>query len=197
MTRAKRKDPEAIEQLFERTYPKVSASVHQDLASDLRQGRPWLARRFSTGDVVQEVFRSLLNDLDRFRGTTEHALMAYLSMISRNRLMDAIRMHEAALRDGRRTSGFEDGQDAAREGNDPSLIAIRNEELERFTECLEEFDEREQLLLRERLEHQARFQDLAPALGYSSVSAAKRAFYTCQAKILLRLSAGGAAEEPQ
>ena len=45
----------------------------------------------------------------------------------------------------------------------------------------------EQLLLRARIEQGAKFQDLADQLGYPSRSAARRAFYSAQARLVIRL----------
>ena len=55
-----------------------------------------------------------------------------------------------------------------------------------FHELLQSFSEPERLLLRGRIEQGAEFQDLADQLGYSSVWAARRAFYAAQTKLLIR-----------
>ena len=189
-------DSGAMEVLFERFYGKVQAMVHAGLARDLRTNRPWLLARFSTGDVVQDVFRSLLKDLSGFQGSTEDAFTGYLAMVVRNRLIDAIRFHEAAQRDGR-LSGDEVllGQSESEESN-PLEAAANAEALEGFHQALRTFDDREQLLLRARLEQEVSFQDLADQLGYGSRDAARRAFYGAQARLAIRLrkSMGGGTE---
>jgi RNA polymerase sigma factor (sigma-70 family) len=191
---ARRGDREALEELFGRLYPRVQRMVHGHLARDMRQGRPWLAARFSTGDVVQEVFRSVLQDLDAFSGSGEEALIGYIAMVVRNRLIDAIRFHEASRRDGRRGGSEtavwrEPGQD---EG--PAAAAATAEEVRRLHEALEEFPERERLLLRARYEGTRSLRELAEQLGYSSESAARRAFHAAQARLALRLTTPGQGE---
>ncbi len=187
LEQARAGDSEAMEALFTGYYPRVSKMVHEGLARDLRTKRPWLATRFSTGDVVQEVFRSLLKDLSGFRGTSEDAFRGYLAMVVRNRLLDAIRFHESAQRDGRITSRSPEGLDPAGPSPDPVAEAENAEEAKDLHETLQTFPEHEQLLLRARLEQGVKFQDLADQLGYPSKAAARRAFYSAQALLVIRL----------
>jgi len=184
---ARQSDADALETLFQNFYPEVERMVHRSLSKDLRSHRPWLAARFSTGDVVQEVFRSLLRDLSGFQGTTEDAFTGYLAMVVRNRLIDAVRYHEAAQRDGRLTSPPVDEADAVSRQHGPGTHAASADEVEAFHELLATFDEREQLLVRARIEQGATFKDLAEQLGYPSKSAARRAFYSAQARLVIRL----------
>ncbi len=177
----------AIDELFRRFYPRVQRMVHNSLATDLRVNRPWLSTRFSTGDVVQEVFRSVLMDLGAFAGDTEGAFAGYLAMVVRNRILDAIRFHEAARRDGRRGSVPAEDSGLAAKSDNPAAAAASEEELERFHAAIRRFPEREQLLLRARFEETASFQELADQLGFGSSSAARRAFYSAQAKLASEL----------
>lgn len=187
LSAARSQDPRAVEELFRRFYPRVQRMVHTSLATDLRVHRPWLSTRFSTGDVVQEVFRSVLLDLGAFAGETDGAFAGYLAMVVRNRILDAIRYHEAARRDGRRPSipAEESGLEAT--SDDPATRAASDEELERFHAALARFPERERLLLRARFEDTATFQELADQLGFGSASAARRAFYSAQARLASEL----------
>ncbi len=180
-------DNAAVDALAARFYPTVQRIVHQKLTFELRANRPWLTARFSTGDVVQEVFQGVLRDLGAFAGTDEDAFVGYLAMVVRNRIVDAIRFHEADRRDVRRgtTPATECGLEAA--PDDPSVSAANQELLERVLQALAEFEPREQLLVRARLEDTASFADLARQLGYGSESTARRAFYAAQAKLSLAL----------
>ena len=187
-------DSEALEELFRRFYPTVEEMVHARLAQDVRIGRPWLGARFSTGDVVQEVFRSLLRNLDSFQGRTESAFCGYLAMAVKNRLVDAIRFHQADQRDGRRTQSDEDDVRPAPQGRSPGSEVASMDELRVLHEALQAFDEREQLLLRGRLEQDVSFENLAEQLGYSSRSAAQRAFYAAKARLTLLIKRGSAGE---
>lgn len=188
-------DSAALAALFERFYPRVEDMVHRALARDLRASRPWLRTRFSTGDVVQEVFRSVLQDLDGFAGASESAFAGYLAMVVRNRLIDAIRHHEAARRDGRRTHRPEELAEPVSPSDGPSTDLMSAEELTRFHEVMGTFAERERLLLRARLEQQASFQELAEQLGYTSAYAARRAFYSTQATFAVRMRQRRTSEE--
>lgn len=186
---ARRGDARALDLLAGRFYGTVQGLVHQRLSRDLRRSRPWLSARFSTGDVVQDVFDGVLRDLSAFGGETEEAFVGYLAAVVRNRIIDAIRFHEAAQRDGRRAASLAEGFDAADAAPEPALSAMSAEEFERFFRALGEFPAREQHLLRARLDGLATFKELAEQLGYGSESAARRAFYDTQARLALRLRA--------
>jgi len=184
---ARQGEEQALQDLFQRFYPRVQVLVHRSLAGDLRVNRPWLSSVFSTGDVVQEVFQSVLRNLDGFRGKDEDAFAGYLSIVVRNRLIDSIRFHQAARRDRRMVGGAVDEQEPESRGSGPATQLASAEDVSRFREALATFPERERLLLRERLERRERFQDLADQLGYPSADAARKAFYAAQARLLLRL----------
>lgn len=184
---AKAGDTVAMNELFELFYPRVRSQVHKSLALDLRNNRPWLTARFSTGDVVQEVFRSVLGDLNAFGGTTEYAFAGYLTMVVRNRIIDAIRFHEAARRDGRRGAASVPEHDHPSDAAGPASEAASAEQVDRFHEVLATFPEREQLLLRARFEESATFAELTEQLGYSSESTARRAYFAAQAKLAVQL----------
>ena len=187
---AKAGDEVATNRLFERFYPSVRRLVHHSMSTDLRRSRPWLAARFSTGDVVQEVFRSVLEDLTGFGGSTERAFAAFLSMVVRNRIIDAIRFHEAERRDGRRGAPPVPENEHPSGEDRPDRTAASSEEIERFHRALSQFPERERLLLRARFEGTASFAELTETLGYSSESAARRAFFTAQARLAVQLRPG-------
>jgi RNA polymerase sigma factor (sigma-70 family) len=184
---ARRGESPAIDCLVERYYPEVQEAVHRDLSRDLRISRPWLTARFSTGDVVQEVFRSLLGNLDRFEGNTESAFCGYLAMIIRNRLIDAIRFHEAAQRDGRRSSDCELALEPDPVRTGPVADIADADLAAHMRSIIETLPERDGLVLRARIEQGTQFAVLAERLGYSSKWAARRAFYAAQSKVLIQL----------
>lgn len=180
-------DRSATERLTAELYPAVQALVHTSLASDLRRKRPWLSAMFSTGDVVQEVFLNVVRGFDGFHGTHEGALVAYLATLVKNRLVDAVRFHEAMCRDVRRTPVRVEDTDEPSRRDGPAEVAEREEQLRLFTQVLAKMPMREQLLLRERLHGSQTFQELADTLGYPSEDAARKAFHAVQARLLLRL----------
>jgi RNA polymerase sigma factor (sigma-70 family) len=180
-------DDRAVDALAARFYPTVQRLVHQKLTHELRANRPWLAARFSTGDVVQEVFQGVLRDLGAFAGPDEDAFVGYLAMVVRNRIVDAIRFHEADRRDVRRGSPPPTELDLAAPPGDPARSVEERELVDRVMATLETFEPRERLLVRARLEDTASFAELTRQLGYGSESAARRAFYAAQAKLTLAL----------
>ncbi len=194
LARARGGDADATSQLFEQFYPRVQRQVHMSLATDLRNSRPWLQSRFSTGDVVQEVFRSAFMDLEAFGGATESSFAAYLTMIVRNRLVDAIRFHEAEQRDGRRRSTplVEEAHPSDEESAERSAIA--RDSIQRLHEVIDEFPQRERLLIRARFEGTATFEELTEQLGYSSVTTARRTFFAAQARLAILLDESGDAQ---
>ena len=184
---ARRADVAALDELTRRYYPTVQRMVHLRLANDVRYHRPWLAARFSTGDVVQSVFEGVLRDLGAFAGRTEEAFVGYLATVVRNRILDAVRFHEAAQRDGRRGIPLSEPFDAAGSETDPADAAMSAESIDLVIAALAEFEPRVQHLLRARIEGLASFRELAEQLGYGSESAARRAFFDAQARLALRL----------
>ena len=184
---ARQGDAAALSRLADRFYPTVQRIVHRKLAVDLRSSKPWLAARFSTGDVVQEVFQSVLHDLHAFAGTNEEAFIGYLAMVIRNRIIDAVRFHEADCRDGRRVTRSEVAMDIAGPEGDPATEIATGELVERLHAALNQFDTRTQLLVRARMEGQATFGDLANQLGFETESGARKAFYAAQARLTLLL----------
>jgi RNA polymerase sigma factor (sigma-70 family) len=192
LRRAQRGDRGALDQLFARFYPSVQAMVHRSLASDLRLKRPWLGALFSTGDVVQEVFFGVLRDIDHFEGEGEAAFTSFLATMVKNRLLDAIRHHEAGRRDRRRmTDPADTTVDAPAGGANPPTIAAMREQVGCLKQLLAEFPVRDGMLLRLRLEGEESFRAIADQLGYPSEDAARKAFCVAQARLLLKLRAMG------
>ncbi|MCK5942495.1 MAG: hypothetical protein KAI24_11030, partial [Planctomycetes bacterium] len=108
---------------------------------------------------------------------------------------DAVRFHEAVRRDRRRVRAGDTviNNQAVEVGDQASA----REELTRYTRALSSFRDRERALLRSRLEggeQPPTFEELAQQLGYSSAGAARQAFFTCKARLLIKL---GKPKKPQ
>ncbi|MCB9881121.1 MAG: sigma-70 family RNA polymerase sigma factor [Planctomycetes bacterium] len=186
-----RGEREARDEIFQRFYPSVRSMVHRALEKDLRAKKPWLASAFSTGDVVQDVFLCVLRDLDDVEGRTEAAFASYLAALVKNRLIDAVRFHEAVRRDVRRARGELDAELLTRGSKGPGEKASAQEEVDAFLTTVATLSGRERLLLRERLESETSFVDIATLLGYPSADAARKAFYAAQAKLIMGLRSRG------
>lgn len=189
--RARKGEAQALGELVTRYLPRVEQQVHLSLSRDARLGRPWLRARFSTGDVVQEVFRSVIQDLTTFSGTSEDGFCGWLATLVRNRIVDAIRLHEAGRRSGRAESPLAAGTGPLppSQSTDPAAAAMRIEEAELVERALAELDPKTRHLVRARIEGLASFRELAEQLGFGSESGARRAFFEAQSKLALRLAA--------
>lgn len=189
---ARQGDSAALNTLLTRCYPAVRDAVHRSLATSTRRNRPWLSALFSTGDVVQEVFVSVVKDIDSLNGVSEKSLLGFLTSMVRNRLVDSIRFHEA-MRRGARSSRSLDRNDVDEAGRQPPEAAVRAEEIETFCRILASIPARERTLLVDRLQHEHTFGRLAADLGFPSADAARKAFYVAQARLLVRLGQAGLA----
>jgi RNA polymerase sigma-70 factor (ECF subfamily) len=184
---ARRGSRAAQEALFERYYAQVERVVHAQLRRDLGRRRLCLASRFSTADVVQDVFHSLLPDLGKFRGSTEGEFVAYVVQVIRHRTLDTIRHHRAACRDYRRS--LDEVPSSVLESSPAGGTATASDTdlLETFGATLAAFPEPARRLLRARIERGLGFEALARELGYPSRYAARRAFFAAQARLIARL----------
>ncbi|MCP5022762.1 MAG: sigma-70 family RNA polymerase sigma factor [bacterium] len=184
---AKEGQAEALDLLFGALYGRVETLVHGSLARDMGSKRPWLSARFSTGDVVQEVFRSVLKDLGNFNGTTESSFIAYLTQVVRNRIIDIIRFHESDRRDGRRAQLDVECDELPHLTNGPATLSSIADGRRVYEHVITSFSTLEQRLLRGRLEQELEFKELSRELGYNSVSTVRRAFYCANSLFVIRL----------
>lgn len=186
LRRARAGEREALDELCRRFYPDVQRRVHSALDRDVRRGRPWLAALFSTSDILHDVLLGVLRDMGVFRGNSRAEFVIYLSRLTRNRILDAIRYHEAARRDGRRTERA-DAFEKECESDSPDDLLIRREQVEHAYTVLESFPERDRALLRGRIEDGEDYRTLAEELGYASADAARKAFHYVRARLVLRM----------
>ncbi|MBK8975646.1 MAG: sigma-70 family RNA polymerase sigma factor [Planctomycetes bacterium] len=189
LQRARSGDAESLDGLVRRHYPAVQRLVHRWLAADVRVSRRWSTAMFSTGDVVHDVFVSVLHDLGEVRAANEQTFAALLASLVRNRIMDAVRRHEAACRDSRRAVHASEADACSqRPDDDPAFCAEQRDAVDAYRAGLANLRHREQELLRRRLELELPFQQLATELGYPSEDAARKAFGSARARLLSRLA---------
>ena len=184
----------ARDELLARFHDRVRGLVHRQIQRRLRPQQHAVLRLLSTGDVVQEVLLDVLTHLDQWEGEREEAFVALLATLVEHRLIDQIRRSQAARRDVRRNAA--EGPTTAGvvgAGGGPSTVAADAEQMSIYREVLATFAERERTLLALRLEDGLEFQDLADRLGWQSADAARKAFHTVQARLLLRLRQRGVA----
>ena len=193
-------DAAARNQLIERYADRVRSRVHAELEQDFRRNHRWILPLFSTRDVVQDVFVAVIRSLsagerDQLDFPSEHAFIAWLSTVCRNRLLDAVRHHEAGRRDVRRSVSDAEGELAAGKSDDgraaPELAAQLAEHAAILADVLAELPERQRDLITMRIVDGEKFAVLADKLGFSSEESVRQSFHRAQAKLLVKLRAKG------
>ncbi len=195
ITAAAAGDGAARDRLVGLCYGTVRARVHRELEGDFRKQHKWILPLFSTTDVVHEVLVGVVKDLADTDFVGPEPFFAYLGTLVRHRLLDAVRFHEAARRDGRKqvaepTGGIA-GVAADRREATPTLAASLGERAALVREALTELPERQRRLLEMRLLEDATFPVIKAALGYASDETARQAFHDAQAKLLVKLRMRG------
>lgn len=188
-------DEAARDRLVSACYGTVRARVHRELERDFRKQHKWILPLFSTTDVVHEVLVAVVKDLADTDFVGPEPFFAYLGTLVRHRLLDAVRFHEAARRDGRKqvaepTAGIAEVATDRREAT-PTLAASLGERAALVREALTELPERQRRLLEMRLQEDSTFPVIRAALGYSSDETARQAFHDAQAKLLVKLRIRG------
>ncbi len=188
-------DEDAQAALVTRYYPKVQSIVHRQLEQDFRKSHRWIMPLFSTRDIVHDVFASVVAGLDESADfPNEDAFVGYLITMVRNRLLDAVRHHEAGKRDARRKV---DGANTAiadmarTQSSAPELAADLAEQADLLRGVLDEFNERHRALLTMRMMEGETFPAIATKLGYASAETARQSFLDVQAKLLVKLRTRG------
>ncbi|MCA8950336.1 MAG: sigma-70 family RNA polymerase sigma factor [Planctomycetes bacterium] len=191
LTAARRGDSSSLDTLCSVHYPTVERIAHRELRVELGANAGNLVSLFSTGDVVQDVFRKVLASLDGFEGTTEGEFVNYVATAVRTRLLDLVRFHHAVRRDRRRTT-HEDGALAQHPDPDqPVRKLCADEQVRIYFAILDGFEARERALLVRRLDGEATFEMLAEELGFPTADAARKAFNRLHARLLIRLQQSG------
>ncbi|MEO0480161.1 MAG: sigma-70 family RNA polymerase sigma factor [Planctomycetota bacterium] len=186
LQRCRADDRQAIDELFERFYPTVQRMVRVSLRTEFRNKRPWLNAVFSSSDIVQSVFLSILRSTSTFDGRHEGALVKYFATATKNRIIDEIRHYEAS----RRSRGREVGErehSVRDERTGPATHSLINDQMERLQAAVDALPEQERQLVRGRLEQDLSYQELADQLGYGSLDSARRAFLRASARLALSL----------
>lgn len=174
---------------------RVRARVHKELQDDFRKHHAWMLALFSTRDVVQDVLCAVVSALGSGDFADEDAFAGYLATMARNRLLDAVRHHEAQKRDARREVRDLDPELVrARSDQDlptPALAAQLAEQAGLVNEVLDALDPRRRALITLRLVDEKSYPVIAQELGYASAETARQAFVEAQARLLVKLRARG------
>ncbi|MCK5940695.1 MAG: sigma-70 family RNA polymerase sigma factor [Planctomycetes bacterium] len=188
-------DRGALEVIVRECYDDVERAVQRRLRVRFRSRGRWMSSLFSTGDIVHGVFLKVLAGKVQLDEPTRPRLIGYLVRTVEAQIVDTTRFHQAARRDRRRlmapTASGEHIDGATDAAATPLEQAWSNEQRAIYREVLQSFDERGRQLLTRRLEHGHSFEEIASRLGYRTVDAARKAFHTAKARLLVRLGARG------
>jgi RNA polymerase sigma factor (sigma-70 family) len=184
-------DRVALDALCSKHYPTVERIAHRELRAELGPAAGNLVALFSTGDVVQDVFRRVLTGLEGFLGASEGEFVNYIAAAVRTRLIDLVRFHHAVRRDRRRTSSVEENLSHEIATDHPVRQICVDEQIRIYFTILDDFDSRERALLVRRLNGDAPFETLAEELEFPTADAARKAFHRLHARLLVRLQQSG------
>jgi RNA polymerase sigma factor (sigma-70 family) len=201
LRRAAGGDQAAREAVLAELYPRIRGIVHRQLEGDFRKNHRWMLPLFSTGDIVQEVFLGVVQDLDRFEPRGEGGLLAWVTAQVRHRILDLVRHHEALRRDRRRevVVADEHGDPVSFAGAvpTPSRCAELSEALAAWTRLLTELPARDRELLELRSTDDLGWREIAERLGFPSDEAARAAHRYLRAKLAVRLGRLGLHADPE
>ncbi len=168
-----------------------SQSPEQALRDDLRSlgalldfYRPWLLRlaaaeidvplrsKLSASDLVQKTHLRALESFPQFRGATDGEFRAWLVMIMKRQLADAIRYYQAAqMRDVYRERPLTGCDRLACE---PADSASSAEIIERLIQAIEQLPEGERMIVRARYLEQQSFAQIGQACNLSREQVRRR-----------------------
>lgn len=188
-------DKRALDSIVRDYYEQVERAVQRRLQSRFRTEGRWKAGLFSTGDVVHGVFLKVLTHEIKLENPTEGHLVAYLIKAVESQIIDMTRYHQAARRDRRRqqtpTDSAENLAQQSIAAASPWEQAWDKEQRAIYEEALASFPERERSILSLRIEHRRSFAHIADRLGFNTEDAARKAFHTNKARLLVRLERRG------
>ncbi len=191
----RRGDQDALDAIVGEYYEQVERAVHRRLQLRFRRQGNVMAAMFSTGDIVHTVFLKVLSGQLELDDARPAQFVAYLTKAVETQIVDQTRFHQAARRDRRlHHSPTESGdrlQQVHTPGETPLEQAWSNEQQRIYTEVLASFDDRDRNLLTLRIEARCSFEEISNRLGYNTVDAARKAFHSAKARLLVRLGARG------
>lgn len=188
-------DRTALDRLVREYYDQVERAVQRRLQSRLRNQNRVMSAMFSTGDIVHTVFLKVLTGQVHIETNSPAQLVTYLTKAVETQIVDMTRFHQAARRDRRRNhSPTESGERLAEvetSQSTPLELAWGNEQRAIYVDVLAGFTARDRDLLSLRIEQRHSFEHLANRLGFNTVDAARKAFHSAKARLLVRLGARG------
>ena len=160
-------DPDAWDALYRRFRPLMACALSRRIPDHLRG-------RFDTEDVLQSAFLAAYTGLADYEHGDGESFRAWLTRISRNKLLDRIRAHDRS----RRSAAVERGgldldglTEDPRAGESPSVLVSRAERSAEILAALSQLGERKQALVWMRQFEQRTWQEIAAELDCPESSA--------------------------
>ncbi|HSC27100.1 MAG TPA: sigma-70 family RNA polymerase sigma factor [Vicinamibacterales bacterium] len=152
--------PTAIEQLYERSAPKLLAYIR------LRMGRS-LRSRLESRDILQAAMLKSFERLDEFRGTHTGSLMAWLAKIAEREIADRADFYRRQRRDAAREEPLEEGREVPAAVRSALSQAIADERTEQLEEAIESLSDAHREIILLRKFEELSFPEIAARLGKS------------------------------
>jgi RNA polymerase sigma-70 factor, ECF subfamily len=177
-------DRAAREELVARFLPALRRWAHRRLPRPARDLR-------LTDDLVHDSFLRALEHVDTFESRYRGAFFAYLTRILRNQVVDEIR------RAGRRPVREEVPEDLPANIPTPLQDAIGRETLAVYEAALNRLPPKPRETIVLRIDLGLKYEEIARALGYPSVSAARMAVKRALLRLAEEMSRNGKKPEPE
>ncbi|MFG0316078.1 MAG: RNA polymerase sigma factor [Planctomycetota bacterium JB042] len=182
MKRAQGGDDAALNRLVERYYDRVRPIVRARLGERLR-------RRVDSGDILQNTFATVVRTYDRFDVNDEASLIAWMSRIAENQILDEHDRQSAKKRRAEREVELDAGAsddravDPSSPANGPGESVERRERDELLEEALGELSElyRELILLRDYMGFS--WEEVASRTGRPTAAAARMMHATARIEL--------------
>lgn len=177
LLRVREGDAAALDELLERSIPRLRKWAHGRLPSFARD-------LHDTVDLVQDAVIAGIRRLGTLEIRHEGALQAYLRQCVRNRIIDIIRAHK------RRPEAVPLSDDLIDDGTSPLALAIGREGMQRYEAALNRLSDAERQAVILKLELGYSNAEAAVALGKPTAEAARVAISRA-CKRLTELMSGG------
>jgi RNA polymerase sigma-70 factor (ECF subfamily) len=165
LSEARAGDRHALSMLLSRLRDEVCARVRQMISQDL-------AIREADDDLTQEVLMEVFAGFTAFQGQTVPELRAWVGMILKNTVTDALRHVRAAKRDIRREEEGEDFlADQVADDRSPETHAVDAENAARLASAMDRLPANMREVVELRFHADLPYQEIASRLGISEGSA--------------------------
>lgn len=161
LTRARQRDPDALNVVFERMSPRLLAFVR------LRMGRE-LRARFESRDILQAALVKAFQKIDQFRGSETRSLAAWLAKIAEHEIRDAVDHVHRHRRDASREDTLDDAGSLAAMTRSALTRVILDEEARRLEAAIDRLSPEHGDVILMRKFQELSFAEIAERTGRSA-----------------------------